>query len=89
MIMSHNYLFDTYQYLQQRLDDISPRLTGADAATRSYASGQIDALCELERFLKEHYEGRLPRRLRKQSPPLEAICTPMPRKEEGNRNYPG
>jgi hypothetical protein len=53
--MSHNYLFDTYRYLQQRLDEIRPRLT--------------------ERLLKERYEGKLPRRLRKQSPPLEAICT--------------
>ena len=83
--MSHNYLFDTYRYLQKRLDEIRPRLTGADAATRSYAAGQIDALCELERFLKERYEGKLPRRLRKQSPPLDGICTPMLHKKEGKR----
>jgi hypothetical protein len=87
--MSHNYLFDTYRYLQQRLDDIRPRLTGADASIRSYANGQLDALCDLEQFLKEHYEGKLPRRLRKQNRPLEGICTPMPQENEGNRNYPG
>ncbi len=75
--MSHNYLFDTYQYLQRRLDDIKPRLTGKDAdpATRSYAAGQIEALCELERFLNERYDMKLPRRLRNQKTPLSDICT--------------
>jgi hypothetical protein len=77
--MSHNYLFDTYRYLQQRLDDITPRLTGADAslATRSYAAGQLEALCDLERFLKERYDMKLPRRLRNPKPVLEAHCKRM------------
>jgi gamma-glutamyl-gamma-aminobutyrate hydrolase PuuD len=75
--MSHDYLFDTYRYLRQRLDDIQPRLTGGDAdpAARSYAAGQLEALCDLERFLKDRYEMKLPRRLRNQRTPLEGICT--------------
>ncbi len=74
--MSHNFLFHTYQYLRQRLDEINLRLTGrdADSATRSYAAGQIEALCDLERFLKERYEVKLPRRLRNQKGPLEGFC---------------
>ena len=75
--MSHNYLFDTYQYLEQRLEEINPRLAdpAADPATRSYAAGQIEALCDLERFLKERYEVKLPRRLRNQETSLNHICT--------------
>ncbi len=75
--MSHNYLFDTYQYLKQRLDEINPRLAdpAADPATRSYAAGQIEALCDLERFLKAGYEMKLPRRLRNQESHLQNVCT--------------
>ena len=75
--MSHNYLFDTYQYLKQRLDAINPHFADPDAgpATRSYAAGQIEALCDLERFLKERFEVKLPRRLRNQETPLNNVCT--------------
>ena len=75
--MSHNYLFDTYRFLEQRISAINPKLTGAEAtpAVRSYAAGQIEALCELERFLKEHFEVKLPRRLRNQRTPLQGRCT--------------
>lgn len=75
--MSHNYLFDTYQYLKQRLEAVKPLLTDpeADQKARSHAAGQIEALCELERFLKERYELKLPRRLRNQQEPLGNICT--------------
>lgn len=72
--MSHDYLFDTYRYLQQRLDDIQPRLTGANPGARSYAAGQLEALCDLERFLKERYDMKLPRRLRNKRTPLEGVC---------------
>ena len=74
--MSHNYLFDTYQYLKQRFDAINPRLADpeADPATRSHAAGQIEALCDLERFLKARYEVKLPRRLRNHETPLNHIC---------------
>lgn len=75
--MSHNYLFDTYQFLQQRLEKARSGLTNpaAEGRTRSYAAGQIEALCELELFLKERYEIKLPRRLRHQHPGLEKFCT--------------
>ena len=75
--MSHNYLFDTYRYMRQRLDQIKPQLTGEDAGPtdRSYAAGQIEALCDLERFIKERYDVKLPRRLRNPKSPLEGFCT--------------
>ena len=74
--MSHNYLFDTYSYLEQRMSDIKPTLTGTDEnrAVRSFAAGRIEALCELERFLKEHYEMKLPRRLRNKTTPAADNC---------------
>ena len=66
--MSHNYLLDTYTYLQKRLDAIQPQLTAADATQhdKQYAAGQIEVICDLERYLIEHYDIKLPRRLRQQ-----------------------
>ena len=73
--MSHSYLFDTYQYLQQRLNEIEPRLTAEDKdqQAKQYAAGQIEAICDLERFLKEHYDRKLPRRMRQLQKP-SGIC---------------
>ncbi len=75
--MSHNYLLDTYQYLQQRLNEIQPRLTADDADhnTKQYVAGQIEAICDLERFLKGKYDVKLPRRLRNQHT-TSGICIP-------------
>lgn len=76
--MSHNYLFDTYRFFQERLDHIKPHLTGAeeDQHSKAYAAGQIEALCDLERFLQERYEIKLPRRLRQQIQDERGVCTP-------------
>jgi hypothetical protein len=75
--MSHNYLFDTYGYLQQRLNEIHHRLTSSqgDPHHKQYTAGRIEALCELERFLMEHYDQKLPRRLRKHHKPSN-VCMP-------------
>jgi|GEM_PF-842860 len=75
--MSHNHLLDTYTYIQQRLNALEKQLTGADAdlKTKHYAAGQIEALCDLDRFLKVHYDRRLPRRLRRQRQQTPATCT--------------
>ena len=71
MIMSHTYLLDTYIFLQQRLDELQSTLTDTktDQHTRTYIAGRIDAVCKMERFLSEHYDARLPRRIRKQRRP--------------------
>jgi hypothetical protein len=75
--MSHDFLLDTYQYLKQRLNKIQPRLTssGADRYEKQYATGRIEAICDLERFLIEHYDKKLPRRLRQHHKPSR-VCMP-------------
>ena len=64
--MSHNYLLDTYTHIKQRLADAQQRLTATDAehGDKQYAAGQVEALCEFERFLIENFNTKLPRRLR-------------------------
>jgi len=64
--MSHTYLLDTYKFLQQRLDELQLKLTNpeTDQHTRIYTAGRIESVCGLERYLKEHYDIKLPRRLR-------------------------
>lgn len=74
--MSHDYLLDTYTFIQQRLDEVQQQLTDADAdqRTKLYAAGQIEVLCELDRFLKEHYDAKLPRRLRQRRQQMAGRC---------------
>jgi hypothetical protein len=64
--MSYTYLLDTYAFIEKRLGDVHRQLVDAgddDWKARHYAAGQIEALCELERFLSAHYDAKLPRRL--------------------------
>ncbi len=77
--MSHNYLFSTYDDIDQRLRKIEPRLTQsqADEDTRQYAAGQIDVLCEFQRFLGNHFDIKLPKRLRNQRMASPAVCQHM------------
>lgn len=68
--MSHNYLLDTYAYIQQRLDETQPRLEQADDNPhgKPYAAGQVQALRDFERFLIDNFNAKLPRRLRSMVP---------------------
>jgi hypothetical protein len=68
--MSHNYLFDTYAYIQQRLAEAKEKLTQADddPNDKQYAAGRIQALRDFERFLSDNYTAKLPRRLRSRVP---------------------
>ena len=64
--MSHTYLLDTYKFIEKRQEEIGARLVDAgddDWKARQYAAGQIQALCNLERFLRANYDAKLPRRL--------------------------
>jgi len=64
--MSYTYLLDTYTFIQKRLGDVQRQLVDAaddDWKSRQYAAGQIEALCDLERFLSAHYDAKLPRRI--------------------------
>jgi hypothetical protein len=68
--MSHNYLFDTYAYIHQRLTEIQGGLQQADddPYEMSYAAGQERALSDFERFLMDNFHDKLPRRLRSIKP---------------------
>ena len=58
--MSHNYLFDLYAYIDDRLAAVS-RVSEDDAA---FAAGRSDALISLHGYLESHLHRKLPRRLR-------------------------
>lgn len=65
--MAHDHLLETYTYIEQRLARARQKLVDAQANPydRQYASGQVKALSDFERFLFENYHAKLPRRLRK------------------------
>ncbi|MBI5551917.1 MAG: hypothetical protein HY911_10445 [Desulfobacterales bacterium] len=64
--MSYNYLFATYQFIEQQLLDARQREADAnqDREKRAYAAGRIEALRAFQGFLRTHYDIKLPRRLR-------------------------
>ena len=74
--MSHNYLLDTYAYIHQRLDAARQQSTTAsdDPQRKQFAEGRIETLCQFERFLSDHYDARLPRRLARQRSRMEKLC---------------
>lgn len=64
--MSHTFLLDTYTFIENRLNEIQRQMVAAgsdDWKARQYAAGQIQALRDLERFLSNNYDIKLPRRL--------------------------
>ncbi len=65
--MSHNYLLETYTYIERRLARARLKLIHCkeNQHDAQYASGQVEALCDFERFLFENFNVKLPRRLRK------------------------
>lgn len=71
--MSHNYLLDTYTFIQQRLAEAQHRLERADDNPhgKPYAAGQVQVLCDFERFLIDNFNAKLPRRLRSMVPGKE------------------
>lgn len=66
--MSHNYLLDTYTFIAQRLAEVQPQYddAGDNIALKQSAAGRIEALCQLESFLSDHFDAKLPRRLARQ-----------------------
>ncbi|MGD8847610.1 MAG: hypothetical protein PVI54_18965 [Desulfobacteraceae bacterium] len=68
--MSHNYLFDTFTYIQQRLAEAKQRLEQADDDPhgKPYVASQVQALGDFERFLIDNFNIKLPRRLRSKVP---------------------
>ena len=68
--MSYTYLVDLYEAIGARIADIdgAGRSTPhEDAAGRQYLAGRRDCLEAIHRFLEEHYDHKLPRRLQGRS----------------------
>lgn len=66
--MSHNYLFDTYAYINKRLDLVRQQAfsAGNNHRVRQSAAGRIEALSQFERYLSNNFDAKLPRRLARQ-----------------------
>jgi hypothetical protein len=66
-MMSHNYLLEIFTYIEQRLTRTRQELAHSEAKRHDaqYISGQIEVLCDFERFLFDNFNIKLPRRLRK------------------------
>ncbi len=67
--MSYTNLLDLYDFIYKRLEDVHQALVAAgdeDGKTKQHAAGRIEALCEMERFLREYYDAKLPRRIIRQ-----------------------
>jgi hypothetical protein len=67
--VAYNYLLEIYETIAQRRGEAQASAdagagAGADTADTEYQRGRIDALDELEQFLKANYHSRLPRRIR-------------------------
>jgi hypothetical protein len=73
--MAYNYLLELYQTIAERQRDARAAADGPEA-DREYHRGRLEALDALDRFLKDNYHGRLPRRIRTRidgaSPPADA-----------------
>lgn len=64
--MSHTYLIDLYELIEQRLQEIgnelqTKELSGGDV---DFLQGRTAGLVEFKQFLKSGYDDKLPRRLR-------------------------
>jgi hypothetical protein len=65
--MAYVYLLDLYRYIEGRLSEATEGLNKADGdvPTRKFEQGRIDVLTEFEDFLKENFNPKLPKRIRK------------------------
>ena len=79
--MSHNFLFDTYKFIDERLEGLTQDLVDVNAGSmdRQYAAGRVDALCEVERFLDSNIKQMLPKRLKRNIPRTSRVCSDMSR----------
>ncbi len=65
--MSHTYLIDLYDLIDQRLQDRSSKSGSgnSEASEMQFQQGRADILIEFRQFLASHYNRKLPRRIRK------------------------
>ena len=64
--MSHTYLIDLYQLIDQRLEDVEREnnLERSTARGAAFQKGRAEVLREFKQFLAAHYNSKLPRRLK-------------------------
>ena len=64
--MSHTYLIDLYDLIDQRLEEVACELKQEklDETASNYLKGRADTLRDFKQFLATHYNSKLPRRLR-------------------------
>jgi len=74
--MSHNYLFETYKFIDSRLEHMNQELVknAVDNTSRQYVAGRMDALCEIESFLERYIKPKLPKRLRQNFSGKNRVC---------------
>ncbi len=63
--MSHTYLIDLYELIDQHKQEAEQELqTGASAPTATrFQQGRLDILTEFKAFLVQNYHHKLPRRI--------------------------
>lgn len=84
--MSHNYLLDTYQRVEERLEECRRNLesTPADSQDWYYWKGRLDALKAFYDFVFETFHRRLPRRLMQRNGPIEFPPVVQPASVDNN-----
>ena len=68
--MTYTYLLDLYEVIDARIADIDDALEDSQHLTSSqqqHLAGRRDCLDSIHRFLGEHYDHKLPRRLQGRS----------------------
>ena len=75
--MSHNFLFETYKFIDDRLEHINQELVknAVDNTNRQYVAGRIDGLCAIESFLERNIKPKLPKRLRQNFSSKNRVCS--------------
>lgn len=64
--MSHTYLLDLYELIDQRMEEASEELRSgtSDGGGTRFQQGRCEVLSEFKQFLAERYNRKLPRRIK-------------------------
>ncbi len=64
--MSHTYLIDLYNLIDQRFEEMERELRREASTERdaAFVKGHSVALTEFKQFLSAHYNSKLPRRIK-------------------------
>lgn len=64
--MSHTYLLELYELIDQRMEEASEELRSgtSDGGGTRFQQGRCEVLSEFKQFLAERYNRKLPRRIK-------------------------